>query len=172
MGNKAPTTETGPQPQAAPTVANLDVNQYRGLWYDVASIPQSYNSDCDFSYAVYQPLGESSMSVNNYCFAEGKPKRQIAGSAWVAHAGTPGKLLVKFEGLLSNQKGDYWIHEVVYDQYALVGSGKPKDMWILCRTPQIEPQLLKKLLEKMRSYGYDADQAVIRGKAVMTATTV
>jgi apolipoprotein D and lipocalin family protein len=173
MGNKSPTAAPNNvpvDPQYAPTIAALDINRYQGLWYDVASIPQSYAADCVYSYAEYTIRADGFINVVNSCFdAEGHPLRQVSGKAWVPSQQAPGKLLVKFDGWFKDKVGNYWIHETDYVSYALIGSGKPEDLWILSRKPSIDPVQLQKLLKKMKDWGYHADEAVIHGRALIEA---
>jgi apolipoprotein D and lipocalin family protein len=53
-------------------------------------------------------------------------------------------------------EGDYWILALEPDYSAsLVGSPDGKYLWILSRTPQLDPAVLERLEQRARDLGYD-----------------
>ena len=72
-------------------------------------------------------------------------------------SGKPGELEVAF---FLNFYADYNILELdtVNYSYALVGSTSDKYLWILSRTPQMDTDVLTKLLEKAANRGYNTSK--------------
>ena len=72
-------------------------------------------------------------------------------------SGKPGELEVAF---FLNFYADYNILELdtVNYSYALVGSASDKYLWILSRTPQMDTDVLTKLLEKAANRGYNTSK--------------
>jgi lipocalin len=58
--------------------------------------------------------------------------------------------------------GDYNILELdtVNYQYVLIGSSTPKYLWILSRTPQMQPEIYEMLLQKAKDRGYDLSKLI------------
>ena len=148
------------------TVQTLDLDAYAGLWYQIASIPKSYDSGCDHVFAVYQVRKDGTIDVNNYCWSNGLPNKDIHGVAWTPAPDDPGKLLVKFDGVFSSEPGNYWLYETDYTSYALVGGGDPDSMWILSRKQKMSLSVINQLLTKMEANGYNVGLARISAKAV------
>ena len=44
--------------------------------------------------------------------------------------------------------------------YALVGSGSPKYLWILSRTPKLPEETLKQILDEASGRGYDTGKLI------------
>jgi apolipoprotein D and lipocalin family protein len=57
--------------------------------------------------------------------------------------------------------GDYWIIDLGRDyEYAVVGHPGRKYLWILSRTPSMEPAAYEGVLERLRVQGYDTSRLV------------
>lgn len=143
------------------TVTTLDVTAYTGLWYDVAHIPQSYQSNCTTSIAVYLRDGPS-LRVHNYCYQQGKIVDTATGKATIPDPREPGKLVVEFDGVVFNRKGNYWIHETDYKTYSLVGDGIGEACWIMAREAALPAALLNQLTAKLQAFGYDVERIVYK----------
>ena len=87
----------------------------------------------------------------------GKAK-QAKGKAKVVDKNTGAKLKVTFFWPFS---ADYWIINLGenYD-YAVVGSPSRKYLWILNRTPQMDDKLFSKLIESVKSKGFDVNNLI------------
>src|SRR5690606_4756174 len=58
--------------------------------------------------------------------------------------------------------GDYWVIELGEDyQYAVVGHPSRDYLWILSRTPQMNPTLYKELIAKLKDKGYETERLVV-----------
>jgi apolipoprotein D and lipocalin family protein len=57
--------------------------------------------------------------------------------------------------------GDYWILDLDPDyKYAVVGEGKRKYLWILSRTPEIDPEIYSQILNRISVQGYDTAKLI------------
>ena len=69
---------------------------------------------------------------------------------------TNAKLKVRFFWPFS---GDYWIIDIGENyQYAVVGHPKRNYLWILSRTPQMDPAVYDGILERLRKQQYDLNR--------------
>jgi apolipoprotein D and lipocalin family protein len=139
-------------------VPYVDLSRYVGTWYEIATIPQSFQKDCVASMATYTRLDDGTIAVVNQCrkkTLDGKVK-MAKGTAWVVDKKTNAKLKVQFFWPF---KGAYWIIELDSDyQYAVVGHPNRNYLWILSRTPQMEESLYHDLLQRIARKGYDVSR--------------
>jgi apolipoprotein D and lipocalin family protein len=53
-------------------------------------------------------------------------------------------------------RGDYWIIDLAEDYgYAVVGAPDRKYLWILSRTPQMDPVLYQNIVDRVAQKGFD-----------------
>jgi len=141
------------------TVPAVDLNRYLGTWYEIASYPQRFQRNCTGTTATYSHREDGRIRVVNVCRdgGLGGPSRQAEAVAWVVE-GEPSnaKLRVQFFWPFS---GDYWIIELDGEyRYAVVGHPSREYLWILARTPQIDPALYADLIRRIEAHGYDASR--------------
>lgn len=137
------------------TVDTVIVSQYAGLWYEIGSIPQIFQTGCNCTTAEYAAISETEISVVNTCnlFSANGFENRIEGTATIVPNSGNAKLLVSFFG---SGGSDYWIIDLDEDyEWAVVGSGDKQSFWILSRTRTLDQTLYNDLLEKWGERGYD-----------------
>jgi apolipoprotein D and lipocalin family protein len=146
---------TAPQGPVLETVPYVDLNRYLGTWYEIATIPQSFQRGCTGVTANYSLRPDGQIKVVNTCRPErlDAPQRQAEGRAWVVDPATNAKLKVSFFLWFA---GDYWIIELgkEYD-YAVIGHPERKYLWVLCRQPRMDESLYSAIVERLKTKGYD-----------------
>jgi apolipoprotein D and lipocalin family protein len=140
-------------------VADVDLERYTGKWYEIASFPQYFQRGCVASSATYSLREDGRIDVLNECRDEsfdGK-LRQAEGVAWVVDPSeSTAKLKVQFFWPFS---GDYWIIALDPDyQYSVIGHPTREYLWILSRTPTMQPDRYARVLEQIESHGYTLDR--------------
>lgn len=147
-------THMSPLPELK-TVEAVDLQKYLGVWYEIATIPASFEKDCVGVTATYSQRPDGKIKVLNQCRVktlEG-PAKKAEGRAWVVDARTNAKLKVSFFLWFA---GDYWIIELGKDyDYAVVGSPDREYLWILARAPRMDEALYQDLLKRIANHGYD-----------------
>lgn len=139
-----------------PTASYVDIGQYIGKWYAVSALPQFFTRSCAAQTAEYNILTANSISVLNTCIKDNGKTTEIKGKAVVVDGNTNARLEVTFNNFftkLFHVKGEYVIIKLSegYDT-VLVGSTDRKSLWILSRTPGINPEVYteyKKLAKKL-----------------------
>jgi apolipoprotein D and lipocalin family protein len=141
------------------TVEKVDLGRYAGTWYEIATIPMSFQKGCVAVTATYTLRPDGEVEVLNRCrkgTLDG-PERSATGRAWSVDPSNA-KLEVRFFWPF---KGDYWIVELGEDYgYAVVGHPDRKYLWILSRTPSMDEALYQAILGRLREQGYDVSLLV------------
>ena len=142
-----------------PTVRFVELSRYVGKWYEIARYPNRFQRDCMGEVtAEYTLRKDGKIAVLNSCRKKNGSLSQARGTAKIADASTNSKLKVTFFWPFY---GDYWIVDLASDySYAIVGEPKRKYLWILSRTPKMDPVLYESLLLKVEQIGYDAEKLI------------
>ena len=146
---------------APATVPHVELDRYLGTWYEIARLPMRHEpreyTDITATYSL-QPDGK--VKVDNRARDAEDEVKQSVGEAEVVEGSGSAKLEVSFmpDGLkwVPFTKGDYWILRLDPDyRTALVGSPDRKYLWLLARTPRIEPDTRARYLALARAQGFD-----------------
>jgi len=138
-------------------VPHVDLKKYLGKWYEIARLPARFEEGCSDITATYSLSDDGTISVLNECKRNGKVKR-AKGKAKVVDKNTGAKLKVTFFWPFY---GDYWIINLGDDyDYAVVGTPNRKYLWILSRTPQMDDKLFSRLIELVKSKGFDVGSLI------------
>lgn len=149
----AASTDSSRQP--LDVVPHVDLERYLGTWYEIATIPQSFQKGCVGVTAEYSLRPDGDIQVVNTCIQgtlDGNVRR-VRGKAWVVDKTSNAKLKVRFFWPFW---GSYWIIGLDPDyQWAVVGHPGRKYLWILSRSPQMEDALYGQILELIAGQGYN-----------------
>lgn len=145
-------------PQPISTVDQVDLEKYSGTWYEIATIPASFQKGCTCVSATYTPK-EDYIEVYNKCLKNGKMK-DIKGKAFAVEGSNNSRLKVQFFWPF---KGDYYILDLDKNyQWAMIGEPSRKYFWILSRDKQMKGGLYSDLIRKAKEeFGYDTSQVVM-----------
>ncbi len=142
-----------------PTVRSVELSRYLGKWYEIARYPNRFQRDCMGEVtAEYTLRKDGKIAVLNSCRKKNGSLSQARGTAKIADATTNSKLKVTFFWPFY---GNYWIVDLPSDySYAIVGEPQRKYLWILSRTPKMDPVLYESLLLKVEQIGYDPEKLI------------
>jgi apolipoprotein D and lipocalin family protein len=134
------------------TVDHVDLERYLGKWYEIASYPQSFQEGCSETTAEYSLAKGGTIIVENRCRRRGKID-VAKGRARVVDKTSNAKLEVSF---FRPVWGDYWIIDLGSDyEYAVVGHPSRDYLWILSRTPTVDPAAYSGILKRLVAQEYD-----------------
>jgi apolipoprotein D and lipocalin family protein len=139
---------------APSTVASLDLHRYMGRWYEVARLPNRYQTHCAGDViADYSLRPGGKITLQNQCrTATGK----IDVSHAVGHVVKPAQLKVVF---LWPFQVDYWVIDLDPDyRWAVVADPDRSKLWILSRTPQLDPETYQAILRRAALNGFEASR--------------
>jgi apolipoprotein D and lipocalin family protein len=136
-----------------PTVQSVDLDRYVGTWYEIARLPNFFQSKCaSDTQAIYRADGKD-VEVVNQCRKEDGTLDQIRGIAKVVEESQGAKLRVSFFRPIY---GDYWILALDPDyRWVLVGEPSRQYAWILARAPALDAATQESLLARAAALGFD-----------------
>ena len=141
------------------TVPSVDLSRYAGRWYEIASLPNSFQKGCSCTFAEYTVTDKGYIEVHNYCrLAEKNKDNSITGKAFVTEGSNNSRLKVQFFWPF---KGDYYIIDLADDySYALVGHPNRQYLWLLCRKSHPDEAVFTHLYGKAAQNGFDTTRIV------------
>jgi apolipoprotein D and lipocalin family protein len=150
----------GPPPA---TVAKVDLDRYLGTWFEVARLPNpeedGYGRHCVDVTATYARRRNGTVDVLNVArnAKAGMRSTSVRGFARPVDA-TGAKLVVTFFRLFN---GDYWVLGLDPEyRWALVGTPRRRRLWLLARTPALEPAEYERAMAIAATAGYDPARIV------------
>ncbi|HEX4999899.1 MAG TPA: lipocalin family protein, partial [Terriglobia bacterium] len=145
-------------------VPDVDLQRYAGEWHEIARLPNRFQKDCIVDVtANYTLRKDGRIDVTNRCRTKDGKFIEAKGVAKTVGKGQPNSVLkVRFApaflSFLPMVWGDYQILALAPDySYAAVGSPDLKYLWILSRTPHMPENTYQKLVEAMRSQGFNVE---------------
>ncbi len=143
------------------TIATLDVPRYMGTWYEVAKYPNRFQKMCaSDTRADYSLQPDGKVQVINRCrLANGEMTQVVGAARQVGETQSP-RLEVRFApawlSFIPWVWGNYWVIDLDAD-YRLAAVSEPQReyLWILSRTPQVNPADYAALLARLASKGFD-----------------
>ncbi len=151
------------------TVASVDLTRYAGTWYEVARFPNRFQRRClgDVT-ASYRLLENGRVEVVNRCRTADGPI-EAKGVARVVDGSGNAKLKVRFApaflSFLPMVWGDYWVLDLAADySTAVVGSPDRAYLWLLTRSPDVDPATFDRMVEAARTQGFDMSRLQRTGR--------
>jgi apolipoprotein D and lipocalin family protein len=148
-----------------PTVLELDLGRYAGLWYEIARLPLKVESRCARDTTATYVIDGRGYEVVNRCVGDDGKAQEVRGRARQPDVERPGQLEVSFAPpALHRWPGswaDYWVLFVDDDyQVALVGTPDRDGLWILSRSTALPEADLEALKSLALRYGFDVSRLV------------
>lgn len=119
------------------------LNDYSGIWYEVAAIPFRYERGCIGVVAFYHDIDpdRKMFSVTNFCIKEKETTYSDGKAEWLPGC-NDARLFVNFTDKIPpfvkeflRKKGNYWIVEYEKGTFSVVSDFQSKQLWILARDP-------------------------------------
>lgn len=141
-------------------VEGFSLQRYLGTWYEIARLDHSFERGLSNVTATYSLREDGGVRVINQGFNTEKSDWESAeGKAYFTGDATTGALKVSFFGPFY---GAYNVVELDHEgyQYSMVAGPSSKYLWILARSPELEPAVLEQLLEKAQELGFETEQLI------------
>jgi apolipoprotein D and lipocalin family protein len=146
------------------TIPALDAKRYMGTWYEIAKFPNRFQDKCvGFTTATYSLRQDGRVDVVNRCRRADGGTDTASGVARQLGGPASPRLEVRFApavlSFLPMVWGDYWVIDLdpAY-QLAAVSEPKREYLWILSRSPKVDPAAYDALLGRLRAQGLDMNR--------------
>ena len=135
------------------TVVAVDLKRYSGDWYEVARLPNRFQTDCAGDVmARYSEKGDDIAVLNRCRQANGEVMSAEGTAKVVANSGNS-RLRVSFFWPFY---GDYYVLALDPDyQWALAVPPDRDYLWMLSRTPKLPEATFNALVQKAQSLGFN-----------------
>jgi len=153
------TAKAGESTRNIPPVQEFDLNRYLGTWYEIVRMPHRFEKDLIKVTADYSLRPDGKIKVLNRGYKPSKGRwSEAKGKAWVPDPRIPARLKVSFFWPFS---AEYKIIRLDADyRWALVTSGSTDYLWLLSRTPKMEPAAVDSLVRFAEEKGFDVDRLI------------
>jgi apolipoprotein D and lipocalin family protein len=137
--------------------AKIDLQRYMGAWYVIANIPYFAERGKFASRDVYALDADGNIDTTFVYRKSFDSPEKTTGSLGVVQPGTNNSYwIVRFLWII---RADYLILDIAPDySWVLVGQPSRKLGWVLARDPAMDDALYTQLIDKFRSFDYDAAQ--------------
>lgn len=138
-------------------VCDLDLKKYLGKWYEIGRLPIRAEKNLSNITAEYTIKGNGKIKVVNTGYKKGK-KKDVKAKAWIPDRRCKGALLVSFFWPF---KSEYNVIRIDKDyKYAVVMGDTKDNMWILSRTPHMEIEDYRELIDFLDEKGFDTNKII------------
>lgn len=138
-------------------IGKVDLNRYSGDWYEIASIPNPHQVNCNCTMSNYQ-YRFYRLLIQQRCWQGGVNGKLVVAyaKAYPIIGSHHTKFYIRYE---HGNKGKYWILALdPFYRYAMVGTPNRKYLWILSRVPDLDDEIYKNLLNQAAMQGYPVEQ--------------
>jgi apolipoprotein D and lipocalin family protein len=147
-------------PEGAQVTTGFELDRYLGTWYEIARLDHRFERGMSNVTANYSMRDDGGVSVVNRGYKDAQGKwDEATGKAYFIGDTNVGQLKVSFFGPFY---GAYNILELDKDnyQYALVVGPDTGYLWILARSPELDPNVLSDLVDKARILNFPIDELI------------
>ncbi len=141
-----------------PTVEHVDLPRFMGTWYVIANIPTSMEKNAYAPQETYRLAGDGTIETTFTFHADGfnGEVRQHTARGFVVDTGTNAVWGMQFVWPL---RFDYRICALAPDYSTTIIARRKRDyVWIMARTPRVDPALYDRLLEAAAALGYERER--------------
>ena len=153
-------------PDGIRPVTDFELDRYLGTWYEIARLDHSFERGLVDVSAHYSLRDDGGVDVVNRGYSPDKGEWQEAvGRAYFVEGENVGHLKVSFFGPFY---GAYVVFELDREgyQYALVAGPDRDYLWLLARTPNLDPQRVERLLARAAALGFATDGLIFPGQGI------
>ena len=147
-------------PENIAPVDNFNIELYLGTWHEIARLDHSFERGLTSVSAEYSLRSDGGLRVVNRGYSKKENKwKEVEGKGYFVDRKDQGFLKVSFFGPFY---GSYVVFDLDRENYsyALVCGPDKSYFWLLARSPKIDDNLKKRLVDKAASLGFDTDKLI------------
>jgi apolipoprotein D and lipocalin family protein len=147
-------------PDGIEPVSELDLERYKGTWYEIARLDHSFESGLSDVKAVYSSNPDGSVAVINRGYSEEDNEWQQAdGRAVRVDKAPEGHLKVSFFGPFYASYVVFRLDESYQTAYV---TGYNRDyLWLLSRTPKVDQDIINEFKAVAGDKGFDLSELIM-----------
>jgi apolipoprotein D and lipocalin family protein len=148
------------KPENITPVDKFDSARYLGTWYEIARLDHSFERGLSRVTAQYSLRDDGGLKVVNRGYDSAKKQwKQAEGKAYFVGQPDVGYLKVSFFGPFY---GAYIVFDLDQQNYthSMISGPDKSYLWILSRTPALDPATKKRLVDKAQALGYDTSKLI------------
>lgn len=141
-------------------VSNFDTTRYLGKWYEIARLDHSFERGLSHVTADYSLRQDGGLKVLNRGYKDVDVVwKDAEGKAYFVDKKDVAYLKVSFFGPFY---GSYIVFDL--DQhnysYSMISGPDKSYLWLLSRTPTMDPAVQQRMIEKARGLGFDTSKLI------------
>jgi len=146
-------------PENIQPVSKFSLDRYLGTWYEIARLDHSFERGLEQVTADYSLREDGGVKVINRGFNSADKEWSTAeGKAHFVKDSNTGHLKVSFFG-------PFYASYIIFDlgknyEYSLVTSKDKSYLWLLSRTPTLNSELQKTLIDRMQNLGFSTKDLI------------
>jgi len=147
-------------PDGVSVVTGFELDRYLGTWYEIARLDHRFERGLSAVTADYSLRDDGGVRVLNRGFkSESGEWDEAVGKAYFVGASDVGHLKVSFFGPFYGGYNIVELDKVDY-QYSLVVGPSRDYLWILSRTPKMQPDILQSLVNRAEELGFATKELI------------
>lgn len=147
-------------PDGVEPVSGFEVQRYLGKWYEIARLDHPFERGLSNISAEYSLREDGDIRVLNRGYNESKQKWEEAeGRAKFVGSSDIGRLKVSFFGPFYGGYNIIALDKQGY-QYVMIAGNDRDYLWILSRTPQLDPAVRETLVKQAADLGFPVRELI------------
>lgn len=147
-------------PQTVKPVTGFELQNYLGKWYEIARLDHSFEEGLSQVTAEYSLRDDGGVSVLNRGYlASDDEWKEAEGKAYFVNSESEGYLKVSFFGPFYGSYVVFALERDNYD-YAFISGPNTDYLWLLARTPTVEPVVITQFVQMAKERGFDTDKLI------------
>lgn len=147
-------------PQTVKPVTGFELKNYLGKWYEIARLDHSFEEGLSQVTAEYSLRDDGGVSVLNRGYlASDDEWKEAEGKAYFVNSESEGYLKVSFFGPFYGSYVVFALERDNYD-YAFISGPNTDYLWLLARTPTVEPEVITQFVQMAKERGFDTDKLI------------
>ena len=147
-------------PDRVTPVGDFEIERYLGKWYEIARLDHDFERGLSDVTAQYSRRDDGGIAVINrgYSLSEQSWKEAV-GRAYFVGSPDEAYLKVSFFGPFY---GSYVVFDLERENYghAFVSGPDLSYLWLLSRTPEVEPGVIERFVREAKRRGFDSDTLI------------
>lgn len=147
-------------PEGVEPIRGFEVGRYLGTWYEIARLDHSFERGLTDVTAEYSLREDGGIKVINSGFnAESSQRESAEGKAYFVDSPDVGRLKVSFFGPFYGAYNIIALDKVHYS-YVMIAGNTTDYLWILARSPQLDPVILQDLVRQAQALGFPTEDLI------------